>query len=303
MNVTLRQLRAFVAVAQLGGFTAAAQRLHLTQSALSVLVRELEQELGLRLFDRTTRQVRLTDAGREFHGSAEKMLLDLEHAVANSRELAESRRGRVSLAATPLMSSIMLPRIIAGYRALHPGVSVVLRDAVAGQIWRLVRDGEVDFGVGSYPQMEPEFVTEPLMTDTLVLACPKDHPLAAKARVRWRDLAGYPFVALPRDNAVGELVRDCLKEAGATVQIAQEVAFLTTVLGMVEAGLGISVLPSYGRETIRTHNIAVRRLVEPAIRRETSLIRRRDRSLSPAAAGLQAHMKEYVRRLSGGAAT
>jgi LysR family transcriptional regulator, carnitine catabolism transcriptional activator len=297
MNVTLRQLRAFVAVAQLGGFTPAAQRLHLTQSALSVLVRELERELGIRLFDRTTRMVRLTDAGREFHGSAEKMLLDLEHAVANSRGLADARRGRVAVAATPLMSSVMLPRIIAGYMAAYPGVTVVLKDAVAGQIRRLVHDGAVDFGIGTFLTPESGLVTEPLMVDTLVLACPRDHALAARARVRWRDLAGLPFIALPHDNAVGELVRDCLKEAGTPVQIAHEVAFLTTVLGMVEAGMGVSVLPSYGRETIRTHNIAVRRLVEPTIRRETSLITRRDRSLSPAAAGLQAHMKEYVRRL------
>jgi len=297
MNVTLRQLQAFVAVAQLGGFTPAAQRLHLTQSALSVLVRELERELGLRLFDRTTRSVRITDAGREFHASAEKLLLELELAVANSRGLAAVKRGRVAVAATPLMSSIMLPRIIAGYQAAHPGVTVALKDAVAGQIRRLVHDGEADFGIGTFLAPEPGFVHEPLMVDTLVLACPRNHPLAAQPRVRWRDLAGFPFVALTRDNAVGELVRDSLKEAGTTVHIAHEVAFLTTVLGMVEAGLGISVLPSYGRESIRTHNIAVRRLVEPAIRRETSLIMRRDRSLSPAAAGLQAHLKDCVRAL------
>lgn len=297
MNVTLRQLRAFVAVAQLGGFTPAAQRLHLTQSALSVLVRELERELGIRLFDRTTRSVRLTDAGRELHASAEKMLADLEHAVANSRGLAEERRGRVAVAATPLMSSTLLPRIIASYQAAHPGVTVVLKDAVASQIRRHVQDGEADFGIGTFLAPEPGFATEPLMVDTLLLACPRRHPLAGKPRVRWRDLAGHPFIALVRDNAVGELVRDCLKEAGTQVHVAHEVAFLTTVLGMVEAGLGISVLPSYARDAIRTHRIALRRLVEPAIRRETSLITRRDRSLSPAAAGLQAHVKEHVRRL------
>lgn len=297
MNVTLRQLKAFVAVAQLGGFTPAAQRLHLTQSALSVLVRELERELGIRLFDRTTRMVRLTEAGRELYAGAEKMLLDLEHAVANSRGLADVKRGRVTFAATPLMSSTLLPRILASFARRHPGVTVVLKDAMAGQIVRQVREGEVDFGIGTFLAPEPGFVTEPLMSDTLLLACPKDHPLARRSRVRWRDLAGFPFIALTRDNAVGDLVRDCLKEAGTTVDVAHEVAFLTTVLGMVEAGLGISVLPSYGRGAVRVHDIALRRLAEPAIRRETSLIMRRDRSLSPAAAGLQAHMKECVRRL------
>src|SRR5512132_793945 len=117
MNVTLRQLRAFVNVAQFGVFTAAAERLHVTQSALSVMIRGLETELGLRLFDRTTRMVELTDAGREFYPIAEKTLEDLSSAVAHSRELADIKRGRVTIAATTLISSILLPRAVARFGA------------------------------------------------------------------------------------------------------------------------------------------------------------------------------------------
>ena len=143
MNVTLRQLRAFVAVAQLGSFSAAAVRLHLTQSALSMLVRSLEDEIGVPLFVRTTRSVKLTDAGRDFLPLAEQMLVDLHNAVADTRARAERARGRIVVAVTPTFASTMLPPLLSRYRAEHPDVQVVLRDDVSpSQIRRLVQDGE-----------------------------------------------------------------------------------------------------------------------------------------------------------------
>ncbi|MEO8654436.1 MAG: LysR substrate-binding domain-containing protein, partial [Ramlibacter sp.] len=214
MNLTLRQVRAFLAVAQAGSFTAAANRLHLTQSAVSVLISEIEAVFGLRLFDRTTRLVQLTDAGREFQPVAQKVMLELESAVASSRELAAQKRGRVAIAATPLMSSLLLPRAIARYVELQPGVSVVLHDALAGQIQPKVRDGEVDFGIGTFERSARELVAEPLMTDTLVVACAVDHPLASRRQVPWRALAGHPFIALTRDNSVGQLINESLGGAG-----------------------------------------------------------------------------------------
>src|SRR5258707_14107172 len=128
MNVTIRQLRAFVAGAQLGGFSAAAVRLHLTQSALSMLVRALEQEVGVVLFERTTRSVKLTDAGRDFLPLAEKMLVDLHNAVATTRSRAEWARGRIVVAVTPTFASTLLPGLLIRYRAEHPDVLAVLRD-------------------------------------------------------------------------------------------------------------------------------------------------------------------------------
>lgn len=202
MNVTLKQIRAFVTVAQAGSFTAAASRLHLTQSAVSVLISELEEQFGLRLFDRTTRLVQLNDAGRDFYPAAEKMLADLANAISGSRDLVAKKRGRVAVAATPLMAAILLPKAIAQYTAIYPGISVILHDTAAEQIQPKVRDGEVDFGIGTFAKSWRELVAEPLMVDTLVLACPAGHPLAGKASVAWRELAGYPFISLARDNSV-----------------------------------------------------------------------------------------------------
>jgi DNA-binding transcriptional LysR family regulator len=299
MNLTLKQVRAFLAVAQAGSFTAAANRLHLTQSAVSVLITELEAVFGLRLFDRTTRLVRLTDAGREFHPVAQKVMAELEGAVSSSRELAAQKRGRVAVAATPLMSSVLLPRAIARYAQLQPGVRVVLHDALAGQVQPKVRDGEVDFGIGTFERSGRELVAEPLMTDTLVLACAADHPLARRRQVAWRALAGHPFVALTRDNSVGQLIAQALGGAGVDLHPAYEVSHLWTVLGMVDAGLGVAVLPSYADAIAQLYRIRLIRLVEPSVRRETSFVTRRGITLSPAAAGFQAFLKSYVGEWQG----
>ena len=294
MNVTLKQVRAFLAVAQAGSFTGAANRLHLTQSAVSVLISELELVFGLRLFDRTTRLVQLTEAGREFQPVAVKVLADLQAAIASSRELAAQKRGRVAVAATPLMSSLLLPGAIARYERLQPGVTVVLHDALAGQIRPKVRDGEVDFGIGTFERSARELVAEPLMIDTLVLACPVGHALAARRQVAWRELAGHAFIALTHDNTVGQLINEALGGAGVEIRPAYEVAHLWTVVGMVDAGLGVAVLPSYAHPITQLYRIRTVRLVEPSIRRETSFLARRGLTLSPAAKGFQAFLKDYV---------
>jgi DNA-binding transcriptional LysR family regulator len=299
MNLTLRQVRAFLAVAQWGSFTAAASQLHLTQSAVSVLISELEAVFGLRLFDRTTRLVRLTDAGREFHPVAQKVMLELDGAVSSSRELAAQKRGRVVIAATPLMSSLLLPRAIARYAQLQPGVGVVLHDALAGQIQPKVRDGEVDFGIGTFERSARELVAEPLMTDTLVLACSAEHPLASRRQLPWRALAGHPFIALTRDNSVGQLITESLGGAGIEIRPAYEVSHLWTVVGMVDAGLGVAVLPSYANAIAQLYRIRILRLVDPIVRRETSFLIRRGVRLSPAAQGFQSFLKGYVDEWQG----
>lgn len=294
MNVTLKQVRAFLAVAQVGSFTGAASRLHLTQSAVSVLISELELVFGLRLFDRTTRLVQLTEAGREFQPVAQRVLAELEGAISSSRELAAQKRGRVAIAATPLMSSLLLPGAIARYAEIQPGVSVVLHDTLAGQIQPKVRDGEVDFGIGTFERSARELVAEPLMTDKLVLACPMDHPLASRRQVAWRELSGYPFIALTRDNSVGQLIKESLGGAGVDIHPAYEVAHLWTVVGMVDAGLGVAVLPSYANPIAQLYRIRIARLVEPSVRRETSFLTRRGLALSPAAKGFQSFLRGYV---------
>lgn len=142
MNVTLRQLRAYVEVVRSGGFTAAARKLHLTQSATSLLVQELEAQLGIQLVDRTTRRVAPTDAGSEFLFNAERILADVEHTLADTQDLVLKRRGRITIATTPLLASTFLPEAIAQFQESHPGITVRLADLPTENIMRMVQGGD-----------------------------------------------------------------------------------------------------------------------------------------------------------------
>jgi LysR family carnitine catabolism transcriptional activator len=285
MNVTVRQLRAFVAVAQLSGFSAAATRLHLTQSALSMLVRTLEDELGLALFERTTRSVKLTDAGRDFLPQAEKMLTDLHNAVASTRLHAERARGRIVLAVSPTFASTLLPALLEQYRVENPEVLVVLRDdATPRQIRRLVQEGEADIGIGPLERGERGwFVIDVLMDDELMLACPAGHPLAQRERATWADLAGVTLIGFARDNALHLLVEQSSAATGVRLRPRYEVASIATAAALVAQGLGVSILPSYARQLQLGHKIRYLPLVNPVVKRDLCLLRLRDRAMPPAA--------------------
>ncbi len=295
MNITLRQIEAFVAVAQLEGFTRAAERVHLTQSAISVLIRELEEQLGVRLFDRTTRAVQLTEAGKQFFPFAEKAMAELEIALQTTQGLLAKKHGRLVLAAPPLIAAHLLPRLIAEFQGLYPGVSVVVRDLLADDIQARVRSGEVDFGMGTFQKSDQDLASTPLLTDVLILACPKGSALGNRRSVRWKDLAGQPIIALDRHSSLRRLVDRTLETAGCLAPPAYEVSFVSTAVGLVEAGLGIAVLPSYVLLSTRHSAIHTRRLKEPSVSREVSMITKRGRSLSPAAEAFASFARQYVR--------
>lgn len=282
MNITLRQLQAFIAVAETGNFTRAAERLHIAQSAVSVLVRELEAELAGRLFERTTRRVELTDVGRDFRGHAEKLLLDLDGAVRDARGLVERQRGRVSVAAPPLLAATLLPRAIAAFRRDFPRVRIGLRDLATDQIVDAVRSDAVDIGVGTFSEAEPGLARVPLFCDTLMVFSAARAASAAVRPASWRDLVGRPFIALTRQSEVRRLVDYGCGAAGLAIAPAFEVSQIATALALVEAGLGISVLPSYALTATGRRGICAQPLHEPSLTRDVVVIRKAGRSPQPA---------------------
>ena len=169
MNITIRQIQAFLQVASLGSFTRAAEKLHTMQPALSQQVRDLEAELGIRLFDRTTRRVELTEGGAEFRNIAAKIIEDLESAARNAHDLAERKRGRVVVAAPPLLAAAVVPKAIVDFREQYPGLSVRLLDARPDQIAELVRSGQVDCGIGTFHAGEEGITSTLLGRDNLIL--------------------------------------------------------------------------------------------------------------------------------------
>lgn len=299
MNITLRQIQAFRAVAEFGSFTRAAEHLHLAQPALSLSIRELERELSVKLFDRTTRRVELTGAGREFLPSADKLVADLDLAVRNARDLSQRKRGRVVVAAPPLLAAMIVPGAIAEYGKAFPGIDVGLIDARNDQILEKLRTGEADCAIGTFDERADGIRRTLLTQDRLAVFCAAHSPLAARKQVRWRDLEGWTLVMLTRDSSIRALVERHLAAAGiASGRPLHEVSQMTTAIMLAEAGLGIAVLPSYIWSFARGREIVSRPLIEPQVPRGLHFIHPDGRSLSPAAEGfakvLRAHTRDAI---------
>lgn len=287
MNVTFRQVRAFLAVAELGRFNLAAGALGLTQSAVSLLIKDLEAELGVRLFDRHTRKVRLTDVGSDFLPQARKAMEDLNIATRNVRERAQLKKGKVIIASSIIFSATTIPDLIARFLDRHPGISVELRDMPEEEIRPALTRNEADIALGTILDDDPEILSYAVSQDRLALTCRSDHPLAARQRIGWKDLKGQNVIVLAEKNPLRQIVERTMIQVAPDFRPAYDVRFSTTAIGMVAAGLGVTVLPENSRELTSTMRVRTVALVDPVITRDICIMQHKWRSLSPAAGRLK----------------
>ena len=229
MNITLRQLHVFQSVAATRNFSRAGDVVGLTQPAVSRCITELEAQLGLKLLNRTTREVTLTDAGQRLSARLPRVLEELENTLLDVRELATERRGRVRVASSPTLSANLMPDCIADCQRTLPGLELVLLDRIQSAVLASVLSGEVDFGVVIDPSEREALHCETILTEPFCLACPPDHRLAGKRQVRWTDLQGEALVLLDHDSGSRRLIDRALAEHGVTCTVAQEVGHPTTL--------------------------------------------------------------------------
>lgn len=286
MEPTLKQLRAFVAVAEAGQFTRAAERLGLSQSAVSTLISQLEGNLDLRLFDRHTRLLALTKAGAEMLPIARRAVADIEFIVENARELNTLSRGRVAIASGTLQAALLLPRLIRAFGQRYPDVDVSLHDVSERVVIDMVKAGHADIGMGTVPADDSEVVGTPAIADSFLVVMRPEHRLAQRDALHWRDLEGETVIGPQRGNPIRDRLETELARTGIELTLHrsfQDVSLPLTIIGMVDAGLGIAVMTS--TVTPLAHSMGLLTVVptEPAIARDISLIVHRDRSLSPAA--------------------
>lgn len=282
MNYSLRQLRVFVAVSRYGSFSRAGEAIGLSQSAVSHSMKELEVEMGVRLLDRTTREVALTDAGLRLANRVEPLLDELHAMLLDTRSFGTQHNGRVRIASSQTISAQLMPQCIACGEQQYPDIRILLRDQAQQLVLNSVRNAEVDFGIVIDPGENTDLDCEPILHEPFLMMCREDHPLAALPEVKWQALNGQKLVL--QDYASGSriLIDGALKAQKVKAEIAQEIGHPATLFPMVEAGIGISVIPALALPGPQGSRLVVKSLV-PEFNRVLMLVKRKNRSLSPAA--------------------
>ena len=287
-STQLRHLRAFLALAETPHFTRAAASVFLSQPAFSALVKALETEVGVHLFDRSTRHVSLTPEGEALVPSARRVVAEFDAAIQGVRDRVRLERGRVSVALLPSLAANWLPAVLRSFRSAHPGIATDVADVLSDGCLERVSDGRADLALAAVRADTSELQAQLFCVDDFHLVCPDGHPLSTRRDVRIRDLAAWPFVHLSRTSSVRQYLEAALHPT--PMQTVMEVDQLATVMGMVREGVGISVVPAMTLFHFNVPGIATKPLALAGLRRCIYMVTRRGRSLSAAASSLQSLM-------------
>lgn len=291
MHVTLGQIRAFVTAASTASFTRAARVLHLSQPALTSRIRQLEDALSLRLFDRNTRSVELTPLGREVLPVFRRVVDDFETAVVNARDSVMRAKRVIRLACLPSCAASLLPDLIRDFSRDNQGVTFVVRDALNNTIPTLVRSGEVDFGIAVEDPRHSDLEWAHLFGDTLLAVSGPDESSLGPSIIPSADtLATRPLILMARGSSVREIVDEAFAAAGLTALARCEVQYISTAVALARAGLGVAILPSTAVEIETMPEIRTRRIADPGFSRSIGLVQRKGSALHPTAAAFIARL-------------
>jgi LysR family transcriptional regulator, carnitine catabolism transcriptional activator len=297
--MTPRQLEAFVAVAQTLSFARASERLHMSQPALSLALRNLEETLGGRLLSRTTRQVKLTSEGAALLPQALQLLADWSNIRERSRQYFTLQRGHVTIAAMPSFAGNVLPQILHEFQRRFPNIELTVHDVIHEDVVRMVTHGRVELGFGFEPEDAHPLHFQPLFTDRFVAIVPSKSPLAEQSSITWMQLLNNNFIALQRPSTVRRLLETSLAAVNVDLRVGLECHQLVTVGQFVAAGLGVSAVPRLCEQQMAALGAKSLQLTRPAIRKPVGLMVRNDQQLSAAAEAIRKTMlgADFNRRL------
>lgn len=301
VNLSMRDIDTVLVLGRTLNFRQTAAQLHLSQSALSTQVLRIEEALGVRLFDRSTRSVRLTAAGQVFLQQAANLQAAFRAAIDAVGGIVRADQGQVAVAALPSLAARLLPRVLMAYRQAHPGVALKVHDVLSGPAFDLVRAGEVDFALTAADPQQADLHYEPMMSDSFILLIPPDHPLArSRAPLRWLDTADAAHVSMVQPSSVRQYTEWAFLQNRVRFQPAFEAEHLATIVAMVECGFGVAALPGIAAQAVAHQGLVERSLIGPVAERSIGLVTPRQRSLSPAAQALvdvlRAHAPAQARR-------
>lgn len=299
MRIDFLGLEAFLSIAERGSFQRAAAHLNLSQTAISHRMRKLEEELGLKLFARTTREVTLTRAGIDFMPKAQKAIAELEQSFDELKQQGAKRRERLDIACLPVFAVNYLPPILAKFHKLQPRVQVRIFETPSAAIAELVQSGEVEFGLSVVQTNRWDLEVEAVSVSPLALTCPSRHALAKKRSIGWGDLRNLPLIRVGSKTAVRAMIDDAVNAARVTLSWQYEVQHVETAVSLVEAGLGFAVVPSIDVALHGGRGLAAVPLRGPKLACTYGLVSRRGIPLSPPAAALRDLLVEELKAKVG----
>jgi DNA-binding transcriptional LysR family regulator len=286
MKIDMLGVQAFIAVADQGGFRRAAATLHITQTALSRRLINLESFLGVKLIERSTRSIALTSVGEEFLPEGRRLLADLSTVLMGIRETGKSRLGNVSLACVPALAVRYLPRIIQEYSSRFPGNGIQIMDKGSAAVESAVLRREVEFGVCVKGRHHDELSSVDVVRDTFVMVCRDDHPVARRDEISWSQAQEHQLIYPGVGNANRPLLDTALEALDLNLQKSFEVQRSATAIGLAAEGVGPAVVPLMALQTRAYPNLRVIPLAEPTVHKQYVLLRRKLAQLSPAAQAL-----------------
>ncbi|ROT46391.1 LysR family transcriptional regulator [Pusillimonas sp. NJUB218] len=302
MNISLKQLQVFRVVAAERNFSRAGELIGLTQPAVSRAITELETQVNLRLFDRTTRDVKLTPAGQILAQRLPRWIDDLENTLNELHSWANNRTGKVRVASSPTLSAALIPHCLAYCAKQEPGLQVILVDRIQQNVLSSILSGEVDFGIIVEPDAAHlrELHCETLLVDPFVVVCPDDHPLVritskgkperAQRQVRWSALSDAKLILLDQASGSRRLIDSLLARHHIAYRVEQEVGHVTTGFEMVRAGLGINIVPRLAIPETGLPGLQIY-CPTPIENRKIMLARQKNKTLAPLAETLWSMVK------------
>lgn len=288
MSVTIRQMQCFVTVARARSFAEASALMHLSQPALSIAIRNLEEAVGGRLLERSTRSLELTPEGAQFLVVAKRLLGDWERSIEDVRNLFALRRGKLDIAAIPTFASSLLPQILASFHRQYADINVTVHDVITESVVEMVRAGRAELGVTFDPGEAQDLNFTALFRDRFVAVLPATHPLLKRRTLRWKDLARFPYITLQRPSSIRLLIDRMLQEHDIEMKPAFEAHQLASIGRMVAADLGISVVPALSSSQMEEMGARCRAISAPVITRHVGVITRKRHPLSAAAEAMLA---------------
>lgn len=298
MNISIRQLSAFISVADNGSFTRASEQMHLTQSAVSGLIKELESSLGIVLFDRTTRQLSLSVVGHHLLPQARRILNEMQLFENEASSLTSLAQGQVRLAVSQFAASSM-PAVIAQFAKAYPDISVSLLDCSAENVLEHIQNIEVDLGVGTergFTEPDDDISADLLYQLPFCVVMPDNHALAQKSEVIWQDLVDTPLITL-QGPFIEQVTAELDEEIASHIQQARyKVNFMSTALEMTRQGFGITLCLPYMPEVIdwvSANGLQMRPLAQPIKMRRFFIYQRSSRALSPASIAFKQFLQTY----------